>query len=371
MLTVDRQEKTAYGLAASGGFFSSIDQPQTRKQEVCMLSIPNNENLSISKIDALTSDIANGITRSQNSQTISKPIDMLKAALWYARRGWQIFPLRPRTKEPFGGIGVYAATTDADQIRAWWQRWPQANIGLHCGGSGILGLDADVYKESYEGTPLTQAEQETVTGLSGKGGAHLYYVMPEGMRFGNATGGLPPGIDIRGYGGYFVLPPSVHPNGNRYRWELGYGPHEIPMLPVPSSLFEILRKTAHRAGGAVETAHPAAIRQAVALVERVLTALDIAATGPLAYMTDGRRWALGTCPFMPADDPHDDDRGPFVIVHVDGRIVAGCQHNRCRQEIERSGMSGWRLLRARSGVGSGAWHDAAIDALLASLSEVA
>lgn len=334
--------------------------------------IHSSNELSISKIDELTCDTTNGITRSPNTQTVSKPIDMLRAALWYARRGWQVFPLRPRTKEPFGGIGVYAATTDTDQIRSWWQRWPQANIGLHCGGSGILALDADAYKDSYEGTPLSLADQETVTNLTGSGGTHLLYPMPDGLRFGNATGGLPPGIDIRGYGGYIVIPPSIHPNGNRYRWELGYGPHEIPMLALPASLLETLRKNCHHAGaGAVETAHPATIRQAVALVERVLTALDIPAKGPFAYMTDGRRWALDTCPFMPADDPHDDDRGPFVIVHVDGRIVAGCQHNRCRQEIERSGLSGWRLLRARAGVGSGAWHDAAVDALVASLSEVA
>lgn len=293
--------------------------------------------------------------------------NMLKAALWYAQRfAWKIFPLRPRTKEPFANLGVYQATNNPDHIHEWWQRWPQANIGLHCGGSNILVLDADEHKNAYTGSGLTPAEQETPTSLTGSGGTHLLYAMPEGVRLGNATGKLPAGVDIRGWGGYIVLPPSLHPNGRRYAWELGYGPHEISLLPLPLSLWEILHPLA-LTGKTVETTHPARIQQAVALVERVLMTLELPATGPVAYMQGGRRWMMNVCPFNPTDDPHPNDRGPFVIVFPDGRIVAGCQHNRCRQEIAKSKLSGWRWLRRRAGLGAGAWHEAAVDALLASL----
>lgn len=297
--------------------------------------------------------------------------NMGRAAVWYARRfNWQIFPLRPGTKEPFYGIGVYQATTDIAQIAEWWQRWPQANIGLHCGGSNILALDADEYKEKYAGTGLSAADQETATSLTGSGGTHLLYAMPDGVRLGNAKGKLPPGIDIRGWGGYIVLPPSLHPNGRRYAWELGYGPHEMPLLPLPHSLWGILESFAFN-DTQIETVHPARIRQAVALVERVIEVLEIPATGPTTYGSGGRRWALNHCPFMPGDDPHPNDRCPFVAIFPDGRIVAGCQHNRCREAIEDSELSGWRLLRKRAGLGAGVWHDAAVDALLASLEEVA
>ena len=243
-------------------------------------------------------------------------------------------------------------------------------MGLHCGGSSILALDADEYKNTYTGSGLSSADQETVTGLSGGGGTHLFYAMPDGVRLGASTGALPPGVDIRGWGGYIVLPPSLHPNGNRYQWELGYGPHEMPLLPLPNALWDILKSFTINTNQ-IESVHPARIRQAVALVDRVLAALDIPAVGPIAYGQEGRRWALGCCPFMPADDPHDADRGPFVAVFADGRIVAGCQHNRCRQAIARSGLSGWRWLRERANLGAGAWRDAAIDALLASLQGVA
>lgn len=284
--------------------------------------------------------------------------------------GWHIFPLRPRTKEPFARLGVYNATNDIDQIAHWWRNWPQANIGWHPGADGSLVLDADSYKNSYRGSDLlTAADQETITSLTGSGGTHLAWTLPAGVRLGNATGTLPAGIDIRSWGGYIVLPPSIHPNGRRYHWESGYGPHEIPIRPLPEVVWDKIKSCAFTSDK-IETTHPAKIRQSVALVNRVLNILDIPATGPVAYMQNGRRWALNHCPFMPDDDPHNDGREPFVIVFTDGRIVAGCQRNRCRHAIKQSGLSGWRWLRQRAGLDAGAWHDAAVDALVASLQEV-
>ena len=37
------------------------------------------------------------------------------------------------------------------RLDAWWKRWPSANVGLNCGGSGIIALDADSYKDTYAG----------------------------------------------------------------------------------------------------------------------------------------------------------------------------------------------------------------------------
>lgn len=155
---------------------------------------------------------------------------------------WHIFPLRPRTKEPFGGLGVYNATNNLDQIWDWWRWQPNANIGWHPGADGCLALDADRYKDAYRGDNLlTLSDQETTTNLTGSGGIHLVWKMPDGELFGNATKGLPAGIDIRGWGGYIVLPPSIHPNGRRYQWELGYGPHELPPQPLPGKLYTTLK----------------------------------------------------------------------------------------------------------------------------------
>lgn len=70
--------------------------------------------------------------------------ELLSAALDYAGRGWPVFPCKPRSKVPATIDGLKAATTDADAIRAWWARWPAANVGVCTGPeSGVVVLDVD------------------------------------------------------------------------------------------------------------------------------------------------------------------------------------------------------------------------------------
>jgi hypothetical protein len=265
--------------------------------------------------------------------------------------GWEIFPLRPRTKEPFAGIGVYQATSDLAQIRQWWTRWPQANVALHCGGSGILAIDLDLYKDTFNGGGvLTPDDEQTVTNLTGNGGTHLLYKLEDGERYGNAKGNLPSGIDIRGWGGYIVLPPSIHPNGNTYQWEDGYQPYAIPLLPLPGKLRELLSsaRTGYRIPG---PSNSIAVQIATRMVESVLDRLDIPTSEMREYDGDGRKWILKRCPFQPDDAPHDSDRGAFIVIARDGKVAAGCHHERCRERLRDEKKSGWRWLLAQEPVG--------------------
>src|SRR6266545_4022072 len=89
-----------------------------------------------------------------------------QAALYYAiELGWLVFPLGVKSKlpripsahpdgDPRRGIckgecgrqghGLYDATTDPAQIKAWWQAAPWSNIGLVTGPpSGLLAVDLD------------------------------------------------------------------------------------------------------------------------------------------------------------------------------------------------------------------------------------
>lgn len=285
---------------------------------------------------------ATGVFTGESGAMMSS--QLARAAAWYARHGWTVFPLRPHTKEPFGGLGVYNATRDLAQVAEWWQRWPQANIGLHCGGCGLLALDIDAYKDTYAGVDiLTREDEETITNLTGGGGTHLLYTTPEGTRYGNNKGNLPPGVDIRGWGGYIVLPPSIHPNGNLYRWESGYRPDEIAPLPLPAGLRAMLDM-----GRAVQrTAGPPdkfAVAVAQKLVQSVLGALEIETYPAQVYDGDGRKWILKFCPFNPAEEPHENDKAAFVVIARDGYISAGCQHERCRNRLAAASTTGWRFL---------------------------
>ena len=56
-----------------------------------------------------------------------------KAALNYASLGWYIFPIVSGQKNPLTKHGVKDATNVVHTIRMWWEKWPNANIGLACG----------------------------------------------------------------------------------------------------------------------------------------------------------------------------------------------------------------------------------------------
>lgn len=204
---------------------------------------------------------------------------LLEAALDYARRGWPVFPCDPRTKRPYlamdrddagkpikGTGGVTKATTDEDQIRAWWRKWPRAMIGVAVGRAGLIVIDFDpgVYdvidrktkevtgQEEWTVDQLKDALAErmdgemlpdTLTSLTRSGGEHQWFKMPPGEPIGN-TGSLPNHIDVRGLGGYVIAPPS-HFEGNAddaagdYRWLIDGDVGRI--AECPEALVAIMR----------------------------------------------------------------------------------------------------------------------------------
>lgn len=164
---------------------------------------------------------------------------LLTAAIEYAAHGWPVFPCRPKTKVPFTPRGFLDATTDPEAIKFWWQRWPDANIGLCTGPiSGLAAIDIDTEKGGDVSFAALEAQHgpapATRTSRTGSGGRHLLYRMPAGG-FKCTASKLGKGIDTRGEGGYIVAPPSIHPNGNTYRWEDEEAPTELPAWLHPAT----------------------------------------------------------------------------------------------------------------------------------------
>jgi hypothetical protein len=160
---------------------------------------------------------------------------LLQAALDYAELGWHIFPCRPRGKEPLTSHGVKDAATDKEQIERWWARWPEANIGCACGSrSGFYVIDVDISPErntngivslkEFPALPTT-CKQDT-----GSGGFHSLFKSANSPANKNF---FAPGIDIRGEGYYVILAPSIHPNGEQYKWAEGCSPWEIELTEFP------------------------------------------------------------------------------------------------------------------------------------------
>lgn len=140
--------------------------------------------------------------------------EMMTSALFYAARGWPVFPCSG--KKPRTDNGLHGATTDPAQIREWWKKWPNANIAIATGlVSGVYVVDED-----EGGAPTIAALDlpETLT-VKTANGRHLYFKRPDGDRWQNSTKKLGPGVDTRGDGGYVLAPPSIHPETKKvYEW---------------------------------------------------------------------------------------------------------------------------------------------------------
>lgn len=153
--------------------------------------------------------------------------EFLEAALTYASLGWRVFPLRPRSKDPATRHGFKDATTDVRQIKSWWTANPNYNVAIATGnGLTVIDVDDKPEKHPYLGSDVLRDWEfehgkisETVTAMSGTGGAHYYY--------DTAGWAIPKcespdlSLDLRGEGGYIVAPPSIHPEtGEPYMWDI-------------------------------------------------------------------------------------------------------------------------------------------------------
>lgn len=169
--------------------------------------------------------------------------ELAAAARDYAARGWPVFPLAG--KVPRTAHGLKDASTDADRLRSWWALWPDAGVGVRTGresGVLVLDVDGDVGSDSlHELEHAHGALPETVRVVTGGGGAHYYFTHPGG-RYCNTAGAIGAGLDTRGDGGYVVAPPSPHPSGRRYEWDIA--PEDRELAPPPKWLTETTRPAA-------------------------------------------------------------------------------------------------------------------------------
>ena len=154
---------------------------------------------------------------------------------------WAVFPTdnekHPRVKD-----WPNVASTDPATIERWWARWPDANIGIACGASGLVVVDLDI-KNGSPGlaswaalcTRLgIEAEPETPTVRTPTAGQHIYFDAP--LELSNTVGRLGLGIDTRAVGGYVVAPPSSTGDG-AYTWT-----RRANLKPLPDALVDLLRK---------------------------------------------------------------------------------------------------------------------------------
>jgi hypothetical protein len=190
---------------------------------------------------------------------------MLHFAQDYAGRGWAVFPCSPITKRPLVGRdvdaegnkidgtgGVKKATKDPLQLEDWWQRWPNAMVGVACGdASGVWAIDPDAPKSP--GAPDGKAKwaalkhkhgcPHTHTHLTPGGGEHLLFRWHPDRPLTNSEGNITgTGINVRGKGGYIIAPPSRRHDGKAY--EMAEPLDFFNFAEAPDWLYDLLRPKA-------------------------------------------------------------------------------------------------------------------------------
>src|SRR5262245_1658199 len=138
----------------------------------------------------------------------------LDTALSYAASSLPVFPCvssGSTRKRPHTGRGFHDATTDQGIIQHWWLTWPEALIGIPTGRpSGRVVLDIDVKNDRANGWDSLEdlghlPLPATVMVHTASGGLHVHFD-PGDREFRCSAGLLGPGLDVRGDGGYIILP---------------------------------------------------------------------------------------------------------------------------------------------------------------------
>lgn len=149
---------------------------------------------------------------------------MLNAALEYIQQGWSVIPLgkdkRPHfqlLKEINGHSkweGYRMRPASEFEIKEWFRRYPDTNIGILTGqaSDGLVVIDFD---KNPPAIPFQTPMVRTSRGL------HLYLKTSKPVD----SFDFPLG-EVQAEGKYVAAPPSVHPSGKRYEWIDGFSPAE-------------------------------------------------------------------------------------------------------------------------------------------------
>ncbi|MCU1309806.1 MAG: hypothetical protein JWO20_931 [Candidatus Angelobacter sp.] len=174
-------------------------------------------------------------------------MSLVDVAFSCIRRGWYVFPCVPGDKMPIKGCSGYLdAANEEGQARQWWERVPNANVGIAPGRSGLTVLDIDhgIRDEAHlrqflaaHDIPETFAVR---TGRRPEFAVQLYYSDPipsvGGWELAECKG------DVRGIKGHVMGAGSIHPDsGEQYAvlWDL-------PIAPVPNRVRALRAKASER-----------------------------------------------------------------------------------------------------------------------------
>ncbi len=258
-------------------------------------------------------------------------------AIEYSKMGFPVFPCdsnkAPIVDHSLGfAHGFKDATLDLKLIARTWFKYPEAGIGLGI-PEDIIVFDCDVEKNSdheplvFNGEPvmigirsfeglardlgLSEIDLNTLTIKTQSEGRHYYYKMPDGVSSFNHTRALD-GLDLKGYGGYVILPRS----------QGQYGKYEFLNLTEIRTIPEPLLKWALKFKGSAGEFKPLPAGSARVDRDAIVSILT-----PYWDMGDGRRndLTLAIAGFIARSGGTEND-STYIITRLCGLTGKGKDH---------------------------------------------
>ena len=215
----------------------------------------------------------------------------------------------------------------SDEVFQQWygpkgQHLQRQNVGMLTGVNRLFIVDVDLHKHS-EATDWLNGQQavnnnggqfQTPTQQTGGGGLQLLFRAPPGWT--PPTIKTPIGIDIRGQGGFAMLPPSMHESGKQYAWLPGLEPWEADVMEAPEGLCGSIDNLTRQYGSKAASG---------ALGGSERTSTPEYATTPFGLIVDGREdymtrlvWKHALehwreCPIFSPQDAKDAGDQAFVV----------------------------------------------------------
>jgi hypothetical protein len=339
---------------------------------------------------------------------------MLDLALAYAAAGIPVFPCRAapedtdeitddgevvalKPKTPFTSNGFKGATKSERIINILWgERHPGAVIGTPTGEqSGFWVLDVDVHKDDagnvingYETIAALEAKYgelpRTAVAKTAGGGEHHYFRYAPGVR---NRGKLGAGLDVRGQGGFVIMPGSVMADGSAYHW-LDHDGDGLPELPAAPEWLLALVCPPEPAAATTDYHHEPGSNAAYVerAVEAELRELACTAQGGRGEAVNRSAFNLGTLVGAGALSRAEAEAGLFDAAFSNG-VVAKDGEKEIRRKIKRGldagirkprqipeqqdDMAGWGNVDARALIENDRRKKAALEAATTQQIEVA
>lgn len=160
--------------------------------------------------------------------------EALEAAKFYLSGGFSVVPVqvggvegKKDLKFPVVWQEYQTKRPTEAELEAWWKKWPDADVAIVTGKiSGISVVDTE------KGADLGLfglRDSTTVSSVSGGGGRHFYFAYTDRVK--NRVK-FAPLHDIRNDGGVIIAPPSKHPSGSKYAWQVPLGLATIQPFPL-------------------------------------------------------------------------------------------------------------------------------------------